>query len=414
VRILWISDAGTPTGFGRVTHAIGERLVAMGHDVHVLAIGYDGSNPNEGPLKLYRADAEVDVEMQGHKRRAKHPVGFARIVELLDRLHPDVVVTLMDNPLLVALLTDNPFDSSKRLINGPPIVSYMPIDGYELPHTWKVLFPLVTPVAMSKFGREQLQLIGAPDMPVVYHGVDDSVFHPVSQFSPIALSTGDIVTDKVGCRDQFNIPPDAFVVGRVDTNSGRKDWPATWRVIEQVFQRSDRPEDMIAVFHTKLTNPGAGVDLPALISKGTGKFIVTNGGGWPIEDVVALINSWDLFLTTSRGEGFGLGTAEAAACGVPALATRCSAITEVVGPGGVLIDPLEKAYWSNPYGVVQKMTDTDAMSDMLADLSMDPGLLRHLGQKAIAHASTFSWDVAAEKFDTIIRTRVAEGEAVAV
>jgi hypothetical protein len=38
-KILWIGDAGCNTGFAKVTHSIGERLVTKyGHDIHVVAI----------------------------------------------------------------------------------------------------------------------------------------------------------------------------------------------------------------------------------------------------------------------------------------------------------------------------------------------------------------------------------------
>ena len=57
-RILWIGDGGCTTGFGRVTHAIGDRLVrSYGHDVHVLATNYDG---DYWPCLLYTSDAADD------------------------------------------------------------------------------------------------------------------------------------------------------------------------------------------------------------------------------------------------------------------------------------------------------------------------------------------------------------------
>ena len=53
-KVLWLGDAGCHTGFARVTHAIGERLVRdFGHEVHVLAINYDGGDPWDTPLKMY-------------------------------------------------------------------------------------------------------------------------------------------------------------------------------------------------------------------------------------------------------------------------------------------------------------------------------------------------------------------------
>ena len=61
--------------------------------------------------------------------------------------------------------------------------------------------------------------------------------------------------------------------------------------------------------------------------------------GWSQLWLLILYNAADVFITTSRGEGFGLTVAEALACGVPVIAQNVSAIPEVVGPGGVLLDP---------------------------------------------------------------------------
>jgi glycosyltransferase involved in cell wall biosynthesis len=46
--------------------------------------------------------------------------------------------------------------------------------------------------------------------------------------------------------------------------------------------------------------------------------------------VVAAMQDVDALLFPSRGEGFGLVAAEAMACGLPVIATRCSSLVEIV------------------------------------------------------------------------------------
>lgn len=374
-----------------MTHAIGESLVAdYGHEISVLAIGYDARLPVHTNLNLYRAEAG----------RAGHPLGFDRVTELLDRVQPDVVITLEDPPQLLQRLTGNAWDHEHRLAKTP-LIAYLPIDGYFLPPSWLTLLAGAQVVALSKHGREQLD---AP-VPVIYHGVDTDLFHPVSPENPVTLSSGMVLTTKAECRAVFNIPEDAFVIGRADTNTGRKDWGATWRVVE-TFLGGRHPVPVMTVFHTKIRE--SGVDLEALISKGTGVYAVTNGGDWPVEDLVALINTWDISVNTTRGEAFGFGPAEALACEVPVIATRGSAVQEIVGPGGVLVEPSD-GLWINPYGVQMLLADTNRMAEHLAILARNPERRAELGRLGRQHVqNNFRWPEAVAAFDELIRA-VVEG-----
>ena len=53
----------------------------------------------------------------------------------------------------------------------------------------------------------------------------------------------------------------------------------------------------------------------------------------PQEHVAALFSMFDLYSGCSEGEGFGLPILEAQACGVPAVVTRSSAMTELCASG---------------------------------------------------------------------------------
>lgn len=391
-RILWIGDAGTPTGFGRVAEEIGGRLVTQyGHDIHALAIMWEGTDPYEGPLKLYRANAGS----------ARHRLGYDRVVELIDRLEPDLVITLEDVPQLRRRLVANSFDPEHKLAQAQPILSYVPIDGYGIPEEWLTIKPLTNVVAMSHFGAAQLGV-----EQVVYHGVDPEIFYPVDEEHPIETFDGTVYS-KAGCREKFGIPQDAFVIGRVDTNTGRKDFGSTWRTIDSAYRMGLDESKAIAVFHTKANFPQHGVNLEVLVKRGNGRWMITNADSWPTADVVALMNTFDLFLTTSRGEGFGLTIAEAMACGVPVLATAGSAITEVVGPGGVLVEGI--SYLTNPYGVDQILTDAKAMAGQLVMLSRNPERRAELAAAGLAHVrENLSWDRAAAQFQFYIEALLSQ------
>lgn len=397
-KVLWLGDAGCHTGFGRVTHSIGERLaIEYGHQVHVLAVNHLGDDfesmvyPGEKtPLWLYRPNTIVGSDTYGQ----------SRIIELLGKIEPDVVVMLGDPAVVLDLLYRNQYDQQKILLQYRPILSYLPIDGYNQPMNWPNTLTAVTNVvAMSNFGR-----VTYPGSKLVYHGVDQSQFWPVSS-RPIVLPDGRKLTTKKECKEAFGFDPEGFLVLRVDKNSGRKDFAATWHALRPVMVRH---RDIQVHFHCKASDAGSGINLPVLFNREPridkqryffpdlhNTFI-----GWSQVEMNALYNAADVFVSTSRGEGFGLTLLEAIACGVPVIAQNVSAIPEVVGPGGVLIEP--GRLLTVPSGQDVYLADVEAFSEAIEQLYESRGARRDLGERGAEHARQFSWDYAAARFHEYI------------
>lgn len=404
-KVLWFGDAGCHTGFSRVTHSIGERLVDdYGHDIHVLGYNYRGDSwpsmkdpDRQTPLKLYRPNA---VESQDI-------FGMSRHIELLAKVEPDVVVMLHDANILLFLLFENKWDKDQITARYRPVISYVPIDGYNRPPAWSALLDKVSnPVAMSKFGQAAM-----PGSKLVYHGVDSERFRPVTTKAPMTLSSGQVVRGQGDCKEALGFPRDSFLVVRADKNSGRKDYASTikamWPVMKahkdirvHLHTTGGRSQDDALVINEMLTRE------PELHGRFSLPDLHNSFVGWPEEDLIALYNAADLFVTTSRGEGFGLTIAEAMACGTPVVAQNVSAIPEVVGPGGILIEPLTQL--TVPNGSDLWLADVPAFSEAIERLYMSRGLRRSLGEAARQHVvDSFSWDFATERFDTFIRALAA-------
>ena len=94
------------------------------------------------------------------------------------------------------------------------------------------------------------------------------------------------------------------------------------------------------------------------------------------EDLALIYNLSDLFVFPSLYEGFGFPPLEAMACGVPVIAMRSSSLPEVIGDGGMLIDPDEP----------------DALMNAIEKVSGDERLKEELGKRGIDRSSRFSWD----------------------
>lgn len=391
MRLLVIADAGIHSGFGTVTHAICERLVTQyGHDVHVLAVNWQGDHVDT-PLKLYLPTQKERSDVYGE----------SRYIELLGKLMPDALLFINDPAIVLSCLLDNRFDPDRVLWNGfgpykPPIIAYLPIDGYESPRRWDQLAERVIRVAMSRFGQRQM-----PEAPVIWHGVDSQVFRPL---------------DKREAKQALGLDPDRFLVLRVDKNSMRKNYADTWAALRPVLRKY---ADIDVFFHTRPVTPD-GVNLIAYIGNDEDirdRLILppqgTLGGfvGWTQETLATLYAAADLFVSTSWGEGFGLTILEAMACGTPVVAQDCSSITEVVGPGGVLIQPQRRI--AAPMGQMQCLPNVKQFSAAIERLYLDRGRLARLGEAATAHARTFSWDIAARRFNDVLVAAVTPPESPA-
>lgn len=395
-RILWIGDAGSHGGFATVTHNIGERLVRdYGHDISVIAANFRGDHWDTN-LKLYVANQSVPQDI----------VGMSRVVEMLASL-PEAVVFVQDPRVVLRVLRENQWDEERVLWNGmaasdgtvyrPPVLAYLAIDGYNSPRLWDALLPRVTRIAMSHHGQSAM-----PEAPVIWHGVDHDIFQP---------------RDKRAAKLALGFDPDRFLVLRVDKNTWRKDYPSTWKALRPVMRRHP---DIDAHFHCR-SDASDGYDLKAVrfndedirarvttIPDGSsmGRFT-----GLPVEQLALLYNAADVFVSTSWGEGFGLTILEAMASGTPVIAQKCSAITEVVGDGGKLIEP--KGLMHVPMGQEHCIPDVDKFSYWIERLYESRSLREDLGRKAREQSLKFSWDEAARRFNALIEERIrVEAEAL--
>jgi glycosyltransferase involved in cell wall biosynthesis len=398
-KVLWIGDAGCTTGFARVTHSIGERLVSQfGHEIEVLAINHIGD----------WWDTNLKLFPPATMRNPGDVYGKQRVVEMLSHM-PQLVIMLGDPQVLVQYLFENPYDAQKKLMTTFPIIGYIPIDGHNHPPGWSLLGEVMRRVAMSKFGQAQM-----PGSALVYHGVDTETFYPVSAAKPINIKIPTAVipvSSKRECKQAFGFDPDDFLVLRVDTNSGRKDWAASWKALQPVMKRH---KNVIAHFHGEKLGVDSAVNMVALTDRNLAtkaRFnfpdLHSSFNGWPISHMQALMNAADLFISTSRGEGFGLTIAEAMACGVPVIAQNVSAIPEVVGPGGILLEPQREI--TVPSGEDQWLCDIDAFTEAIEHLYSSRAERRKLGAAARQHVvANFSWDTAAVQFNDLI-TEVLAG-----
>lgn len=406
-RVLWLADAGCTTGFGVVSQQIGDRLVTQyGHDIHALAVNYRGDHWPTA-MKLYVPTLRNSLDIYGK----------GRMVEMMSKVLPDVTVMINDPYVILRLLFRNDFDEDLAVGRFAPIVAYMPVDGTSFPTGWGLLPKLVaelpawqitedqtrpqpsfTPVVMSRHGHTLF-----PDAPLVYHGIDSETFRPITAKDPVTSSLGGTVTSKRDAKRLFGLPPDCKLILRVDRNSHRKNYIDTYRAIAPLMR--DDP-DLHVWFHCK--TEGDEIELNQVVQRDmtiADRFHWPDRFdthiGWNLNDLVILYNAADIFVSTSYGEGFGLTLGEAAACGLPIVAQNVSSIPEVVGPGGILLEPQRLIGVAS--GEDQWLPDVDAFTNAIRGLLDSRGARRSLGEAGRDHVkSSFSWDEAALRFHELI------------
>jgi len=119
---------------------------------------------------------------------------------------------------------------------------------------------------------------------------------------------------------------------------------------------------------------------PMVQELGMGERVIFTG--WvPEEDKPALYSGARALVFPSLHEGFGLPPLEALACGTPVIASNRGSLSEIVGDGGLLLEP----------------DDVEGLAGAMEKLLNDDTLWGDLREKGLAHAARFSWEKTARQ-----------------
>jgi glycosyltransferase involved in cell wall biosynthesis len=107
--------------------------------------------------------------------------------------------------------------------------------------------------------------------------------------------------------------------------------------------------------------------------------------------LIEIYNAADILLAPSLHEGFGITLLEAMACGTPVITSKVSAMPEVVGDAGILVDP----------------NDPQAIADAVCELQANQGYRQELITKGLARAKQFTWENTAENIAKLYENLIA-------
>lgn len=140
-----------------------------------------------------------------------------------------------------------------------------------------------------------------------------------------------------------------------------------------------------------------GVEMQALVSKeGLQDRIVFTDTIREEDYPEALLSMADLFVFPTLYEGFGLPPLEAMACGTPVITSNLTAVPEVVGHAGVMVNPL----------------DVDELSRAIAGLLEDPKKRDLYSKRGLERSRMFSEEKTAGRIYQHIITLLEDRECV--
>jgi glycosyltransferase involved in cell wall biosynthesis len=175
-------------------------------------------------------------------------------------------------------------------------------------------------------------------------------------------------------RQQSGIPPETVCLLNVGANHPRKNLSTILKVVETLKQRG-------VCIHLWKVGADFTEEQKEFIQKQGLETSISYLGKPDKSTLIQIYNAADILVAPSFHEGFGITLLEAMACGIPVITSNVSAMPEVVGDAGILVEP----------------TDYQAIADAVCRLQNDLVYKQNLIDKGLARAKQFTWEATAEQ-----------------
>lgn len=379
-KLLWVGDAGVPSGFARATHETLDVLRET-YEVTVLGMNYRG-DPHSYPYPIYAAAPGGDA------------FGFGRLVWMCDVVKPDVIV-LQNDPWNIPFYTRKlrKFKEYEQV----PVVGSIAVDGMNCRGAG--MNDLALGVFWTQFGLDEARRGGftAPGV-VVPLGVDLQTYHRM---------------DRVEARHHLNLPErfdDMFIVGNVNRNQPRKRLDLTIRYFCK-WINDHNIKDAYLYLHVAPTGDLNGYDCEQLMAYYgcLGRLIMQKPAtfyGKSEEHMRNTYNAFNVQLTTTQGEGFGLTSFEGAACGVLQILPKWSALGDLFGDNCAYAVPCTSTCTTHDtINVVGGVMDEALAIDALSYVYEDPSAFNETICSAtkLVNEPRFRWRNIGESFRDAIK-----------
>jgi len=393
-RLLFVGDAGCPSGFARATHEILDR-VRFEYDVTVLGMNYRG-DPHDHPYPIYAAAAGGDS------------LGVGRLIWMCDLVQPDVIVIQQDGwfiPYYIKKLRERAATGEYKYPQhaAVPVVASLAVDGKHFQGAW--IQDVSLAIFWTQFGLSEARIGGyAGQAKVIPLGVDLDTFHPVVRDGALERQKATALRGK-------------FIVGNVNRNQPRKRWDLTVKYFAE-WVHSRQIQDAMLFLHSAPTGDESVnvlqlakyygiIDKLALCQPET--FY-----GNLDEDVCDTYNCFDVDITTTQGEGMGLTTLEAMACGVPCIVPEWAALGDWAKGAAEMVPCTSTALQSPGLSVIGGVADELKFVEALDRLYRNRARLSALGEAGLKRVQEpcYRWQAIGEEWIKALDALLAPPEAV--
>lgn len=404
--IIFGDDPRLHTGFALVTHHLAIAAESAGLDP--IIIGRNAMATGEYPHEIINCIEQGDTQ------------GWRTFEKTLQRTGARVVVTVgdpWDLQHLYGIKKQFPFFwIGYTPVESTPFPAWIPMSGKPGQYfdVGKLFGCTDHVVAYTKFGKLAIEKAlqeynDLADAPVnarisqVYHGVDTDFYRPMGR-----TKARKAVSD-------LGIKKDDILFTAIKGNSIRAGFDTlfdAWDVYRKTVSKDISARSKLYI-HT--TPDGPAYPLPAMAHHyGCAGSVIYDrtlapGSGCSNERMRDIYNATDIFLSTSRGEGFGLPVAEAMSCGVPVIVPDYAGPAEYVGAGGVkipLVATYQPEFLYTRYGIV----DASHMSEEMMRLAVNPSLRGRTGIAARKGICAYPWTRFHAAFAAIMQDGVAAEE----
>jgi glycosyltransferase involved in cell wall biosynthesis len=379
-KLLWVGDAAVASGFARVTHHILNTLRET-WNVYVLGLNYQG-DPHQYPYPIYPCWPGGD------------PFGLKRVVEIINKVRPDYLIVQNDPWNIPAYIAK---------AGNIPVIATMPVDGKNC--AGQGLNGLALSIFWTKFGDDAARLGGyIGKSKVVSLGVDLQRYY-----------------HREDARKMMGLPPsleDCFIVGNVNRNQPRKRLDLSIEYFAE-WVKSYGIRDAYLFLHVAPTGD-LGFNVSQLMEYYglSNRLIIAEpdiGQGISESSLSYTYSVFDVQISTSQGEGWGLTTMEGMACGVPQIVPDWSALGEWAGDAAMMIPCTSTAVTPNKVNVVGGIADKEAFIKALNQVYSDSELRTNMANKGLelVGRSEYRWENVGKRFTEAIDSLgiVIKGEA---